>query len=363
MANVYINLDASIPSVKLVDQSSDPVVPSGGYRQLYSKADGVYCIDDGGSVTGPFGSLGDPRFVTPGGRLALQVSRDPKYWTGGGDGKTLYYYPYVHPFLPLYDGTNWDIYDVGTSLSLSFSSATASSTYDVFAYVASGSAALEASKWNNPNYRGYPNDEYAGMYYLWLDTKDGKLTKKDDDTRLYLGTVYVASDGYIYETLTKQFVWNYYNRIHKRLYRSSTYSDAPSTTAGGDYWRADSTQKLEYVIGIEEDTVKYYLSVAGSSYGNIIGAAIEVGSSYYLGSILATLGYPNFDYGGVLVTVPGLYSYESGSPNVYFRSHHTVNGSRVNKPYRGYNLAAIKTAAYVSGGTFSSYLANIDLLT
>jgi len=39
--------------VQLQDQASTPTTPSTGYTRVYSKADGLYLVDDAGAVTGP----------------------------------------------------------------------------------------------------------------------------------------------------------------------------------------------------------------------------------------------------------------------------------------------------------------------
>jgi hypothetical protein len=46
--------DNEFPSVLFDEQGSDPATPSAGFWRLYTKAGGLYLIDDGGSVVGPF---------------------------------------------------------------------------------------------------------------------------------------------------------------------------------------------------------------------------------------------------------------------------------------------------------------------
>lgn len=46
--------DAEIASLLFDEQASDPTTPASGFGRLYIKSDGVYFIDDAGTVTGPF---------------------------------------------------------------------------------------------------------------------------------------------------------------------------------------------------------------------------------------------------------------------------------------------------------------------
>lgn len=55
-----------IPSLLLDDQGSDPSTPASGFSRVYSKSDGLYIIDDAGTVTGPFAaSVGGLTLVNP----------------------------------------------------------------------------------------------------------------------------------------------------------------------------------------------------------------------------------------------------------------------------------------------------------
>lgn len=50
--------DIEIPSLLLDEQASNPATPASGFGRLYAKSDGLYFIDDAGSVTGPLGAGG-----------------------------------------------------------------------------------------------------------------------------------------------------------------------------------------------------------------------------------------------------------------------------------------------------------------
>ena len=54
--SVGIDDDAVINNIIITDQGSSPSTPSAGKSRIFTKSDGLYVIDDGGNVTGPFGA-------------------------------------------------------------------------------------------------------------------------------------------------------------------------------------------------------------------------------------------------------------------------------------------------------------------
>jgi hypothetical protein len=50
--------DNEFPSVLFDEQGSDPSTPASGFWRLYTKAGGLYLIDDAAAVIGPFGAGG-----------------------------------------------------------------------------------------------------------------------------------------------------------------------------------------------------------------------------------------------------------------------------------------------------------------
>jgi hypothetical protein len=47
---------ATINSIRLVEQGSAPSTPASGYSAIFAKSNGLYIVDDAGTVTGPFGA-------------------------------------------------------------------------------------------------------------------------------------------------------------------------------------------------------------------------------------------------------------------------------------------------------------------
>jgi hypothetical protein len=285
MTNVYINQDAIIPSVLFTDQIVDPTMPSGGGTQLYSKTGRMYCIDDVGTVTGPFGALDDPRFVTPGGRLTL-VSGVAFPYLDVNDISTseyLYYVPYVHPFVPIYDGVKTVLYEFDTLIiPLSVPS---NNVYDIFICAPSGVLQLELEPWTDSLTR----NAFDSKPNFGLSRLDGKYTKYLDYTRLYLGSIYMSPYlvggsppyySYCEHSLSNKGVWNYYNRIDDRFIKISQFnapSHAVNTNMATSYWNGNSSaNNISLVIGVPEDTVTLGLSeVIGTTAGYSISVCLD----------------------------------------------------------------------------------------
>ena len=118
---------------------------------------------------------------------------------------TIYFTPFKGNRISLYDGTGW-VTHVFTQKSLTVP-ATTSTPFDIFAYSDSGTVTLEALNWTNDTTRATA-----------LTTQDGVLVKTGVTTRRYLGTGRTtAVEGQIEDSVALRFLWNYYNRVERRL--------------------------------------------------------------------------------------------------------------------------------------------------
>ena len=78
--------------------------------------------------------------IPPQGRLTLS-STSPVMTSDVAAATTIYYLPYVGRMCPVYNGTQFNYYDMGSSgisLSLSTTNHVAGSVYDVFAFLHNG---------------------------------------------------------------------------------------------------------------------------------------------------------------------------------------------------------------------------------
>lgn len=247
-----IDTDAVINSVRLKEQGSAPSTPAAGYANLYQAASGLYFVDDNGVVAGPLGA----NFV-PTGRLTLTTAT-PVTTADVTGAATLYYTPYNGNVISLYDGERW-IPVVYVEKSLTMVGATASKPYDIWGYLSAGTLALEKLVWTDATTRA------TALAY-----QNGRLVKSGDATRLYLGTVYCnSSGGQTDDSLTKRNVYNYYNRVARRLYKEESTGHAYNS-ATQRYWNNDTTQFVEFVQGVLAEnpiTFGFRANLTGSATG------------------------------------------------------------------------------------------------
>lgn len=195
------------------------------------------------------------------GRLTLETGV-PVSTTNQTAKTTLYFTPYKGNRISLYDGSSvWRTLTF-TELSLDISGYTADKNYDIWAYNNSGTVALDSTVWTNDTTRATA-----------LAMQDGVYVKTGATTRRYLGTIRItATTGQCEDSVTKRYVWNYYNRVRKEFTKTSTASHSYNTAAFRA-WNNDSSLKVEYVCGLDEDMwmlSTYRNNIAGATY-SIVG--------------------------------------------------------------------------------------------
>jgi len=154
---------------------------------------------------------------------------------------TIYFSPYKGDLIGLYDGADWTV-QTFTERSLSLSGFTANTNYDIFIYDNSGTLTLEETAWSSDTSRATA-----------LTTQNGILVKSGATTKRYLGTIRITSTtGQCENSDTRAFVWNYYNRIDISLQRFDTTAHTYNT-ATDRAWNNDSTQIVEFVLGVFEE--------------------------------------------------------------------------------------------------------------
>lgn len=179
----------------------------------------------------------------PGGRLTL-TSGTPVTTSDVVSGTSVWYQPYLHDQLPLWDGSDF-VSTTFTATPISLAGLSGSSTVDVFAYLNGAVPAYETSMWTSRTVRA------TELVY-----QNGRRVKSGDPTRLYLGSLYInANGGQTDDSVTKRFVWNYYNRLGRRLYLIGAGGSHAYTSAAWRYWNNDSTTIVQRVCGVAEDSL------------------------------------------------------------------------------------------------------------
>lgn len=137
--------------------------------------------------------------VIPGGRLTLE-SGVPISATDQLAKTTIYYTPYVHNVIRLWNGSRWVSVEFAET-SIALGTLTANIGYDVFAYLDGGVLALELLAWTNETTRATD-----------VTLQDGRYCKNGDKTRLLLGSFYTDTATTTVNAKSKRFLYNFYNK-------------------------------------------------------------------------------------------------------------------------------------------------------
>lgn len=178
-----------------------------------------------------------PEAFTPGGRLTLE-SGMPTSITDQLAKTSIFYTPYLHDKIPLYDGAAWQLIDF-TETTLAVGTTTATRPHDVFAFISSGALALEHLVWTSDTARATA-----------LTSQDGVLVKTGDTTRRYLGTFRTVTTTTVEDSAAKRFLWNFYNRVMRHGLSATGASHSLTSADGLREWNAGtSAPRTEIVVG------------------------------------------------------------------------------------------------------------------
>ena len=174
---------------------------------------------------------------TVGGRLSVQTNVAVPT-TDQAAQSTLYYTPYLHKDLGLYDGTRWQIVSPA-QLSLALTGLTTGKNYDAFVDWNAGSPSLVLGPaWTSDTARATA-----------LTTQDGINVLTGTLTSRYMGTIRATAATTTEDTLIQRYVWNAYNQVPRKLYKidstSHTYNSATARQ-----WNATAADKVEFVLGL-----------------------------------------------------------------------------------------------------------------
>lgn len=186
------------------------------------------------------------RGLTPGGRLTTEsgvaVSTSDRT-----SQSTIYYTPFVHDQIVLWDGTNWRPYTF-TETSLVLSGLTSGKPYDVFGYVSSGVLALELLVWTDDTTRA-----------TGVTLQDGRYCKGGDKTRLLLGTIYTTSTTATEDSEAKRYVCNVYNAVPRRILSAiyATYSHTYTTGTWREWNAGTGVVRPAFVSAVTVGTATF----------------------------------------------------------------------------------------------------------
>lgn len=183
---------------------------------------------------------------------------------------TAYLLPFRGNRISLFDNTTWVEHAIPSGgVSLAASGLTADAMHDAFVYVSGGVLALEAVEWTSDSARATDVTLQDGVY-----VKTGELHKR------YVGSFRtISSSGTKFEDSGRQrLLWNYYNRAERALESPADTTDTWSyTTATFRQARATSTNKVEVVVGIDEDAITLHAHHSASNTSANVYVATGIG--------------------------------------------------------------------------------------
>lgn len=179
---------------------------------------------------------------TPGGRLTLE-SGVPVSKTDQLAKTTLYYTPYVHNKIPLWDSSNWVPVEFAET-SIALGTLTALLPYDVYAYLNAGVLTLELLAWTNATTRATS-----------VTLEDGRYCKAGDKTRLLLGTIAPITTTTIEDSTINRLVANMYNSIPRGIRYAAGSSNHSWTPAGASLREYNGSSNVHVVRFVNAFTI------------------------------------------------------------------------------------------------------------
>lgn len=200
------------------------------------------------------------------GRLTL-TSATPITTTDVTAATNVYVTPFKGNRVALYNTTSLQWVEHSFSeLTLSLSGKAADTNYDVFVYVSGGVVTAELVAWTNATTRATA-----------LTTQNGVYVKSGATDRLYVGTIRTTTTiGQCEDSVTKRYVWNYYNRLPRSMYKVDT---TDSWTYATNTWRSknnSTANRFEFVVGLVEDLITLRnIAAAAGAVNSVVAWGID----------------------------------------------------------------------------------------
>jgi len=222
--------------------------------------------------------IGKVASTLAGGRLTLQTAVGVPT-TDQTAKTTIYYTPFAHGMIGLYDGTNW-IPREFTERSLALGTLVSGKNYDVFAVSISDVISIEVLVWTSDSARATA-----------LIAVDGVLCKTGDTTRRYVGTFRTTTTTTTEDSEAKRFVYNVNNQVPRSMLGTLGYVDdnavATFTFLSLNVWAAlngGTGNKCEWINGLTETVflagAALYSAGAGSYLMTGIGIDTTTSASF-----------------------------------------------------------------------------------
>ncbi len=282
--SIVANATGSTASPTAVPLGTNTVpAKKAGLLRAFTLDNGFQMYDD---ATSKFLIMPDIPLI--GGRLTVSSTlpvpdvqtTDPIGYDDGGTGTaTLYYLPFEHNKITLYDNTIslWRVCTF-TSVSGSVSSLSAGTTYDIFA------------EWNGTT------SGFTMVFVAWQTTttrgtgsplayQDGILVASGNAKRRYLGSFYCSVAGTCLDNKRQRHLFNYYNRVSRPIacWENTAINSWSYTPATGGTWRVSNNNgtnnRIEVCRGFDDEAINATFSQAVGIASSGADVAIGIGRS------------------------------------------------------------------------------------
>lgn len=200
--------------------------------------------------------------LIPGGRLTLTTAV-PVTTSDVTAAGTLYYTPYLHNLVRVWDGTRW-LLKTFSEISLSLT-LTSGKNYDVFLDDDAATLVLSAA-WTNDTTRADA-----------LGTQDSVQVLNSDKTKLWLGTIRASGSNTTEDSAQYRLVWNAYNRERKNLLIFDTTDTWTYSTAAYRKANNSSSNRVGVVVGLAGQAIELDVDGLVLSTVGIVGNRVAIG--------------------------------------------------------------------------------------
>lgn len=201
------------------------------------------------------------------------VSATPVMVSDSTSLSTIYLAAYKGNTIALNDGTNWQLVQPGSEPSLAVTGRTTDLPFDIFAFINSGTVALEFLDWSTATARA-----------TGLVRTNGVWTKSGDVTRRYVGSCRPRSATTFHWVLNgddlpvKLDLFNADNRVEHSFTLRALTNTWNYTTATWRQAQASANYQVDFMVGLQEEFIEATLQV--SSRNSTISIPRQVGIGY-----------------------------------------------------------------------------------
>lgn len=254
-----------------------------------SAANGTRSITLGDFVTSALSSTDAATLLIPGGRLTLTTAV-PVTVTDVTAATAIYYTPYVHDRISIYDGSNWGVKQFAElTLTLNNPNHAANTPYDVFVFNDGGTIRIGTGPaWSSLTARGTGSGttelEYVNgrlVNKIIMTVRNGASTYSVPARRgTFVGSFRTtATAGQTEDSNINRYISNAHNKVRRRGYAADTTSSWTYASATFREVRG-SANRVTFFRCLDEDEVAarahaQYYSGAASSIGGVITIGLD----------------------------------------------------------------------------------------